>query len=337
MELSAPYLQSCFRNNRFNTVTKICLLLLCFSSVQAMDLGSEPISPIQPNTGLNSDKVSLGRNLFHDPRLSSDISISCASCHDLSAGGADKSSISFGVNHAAGSINTPTVYNSRLNFVQFWNGRAQNLNEQVDGPVHNPVEMNSNWPEIINRLNQDNNLKAQFNATYPDGISIENIHDALTQFESSLNTLNAPFDRWLKGDSGALSDEQVQGYRLFKSYGCISCHQGTNVGGNMYAYFGAVKDISVYFQDRGTPVIETDLGRYTETNDPLDRYLFKVPSLRLASRTAPYFHDGSVAELADAIKIMGRFQLGREIPDEHISAIQAFIISLAGEHPELTK
>lgn len=302
-----------------------------------MDLSSEPISPVKSNAELDLARVALGKDLFHDPRLSSDNSISCASCHNLSSGGADKSAISFGVNNAAGSANTPTVYNSGLNFVQFWNGRAQDLDEQVDGPVHNPVEMNSSWPEIIKRLNQDKNLKAKFDKSYSDGISIENIHNAIIQFEQSLITLNAPFDRWLKGDSNALSDEQIQGYRLFKSYGCISCHQGTNVGGNMYAYFGAVKDISVYFQDRGTPVIETDLGRYTETNDPLDRYLFKVPSLRLASRTAPYFHDGSVAELADAIKIMGRFQLGREIPDEHISAIQAFIISLAGEHPELTK
>jgi cytochrome c peroxidase len=241
------------------------------------------------------------------------------------------------VNNAAGSANTPTVYNSSLNFVQFWNGRAQDLNEQVNGPVHNPVEMNSSWPEIIDRLSQDKQLQAKFTTTYSDGISIKNIQDAIIQFENSLNTRNAPFDRWLTGDSKALSDDQIQGYRLFKSYGCISCHQGKNVGGNMYAYFGAVKDISAYFHDRGTPLSSTDYGRYTDTNNPVDRYLFKVPSLRLASLTSPYFHDGSIAELTDAIKIMGRFQLGREIPDEHISAIEAFIISLVGEHPELAK
>lgn len=336
MPLLALYSQVLLRH--FSSSSSIgCFFLLLCCPVLAIDLSSEPISPIQSETELDLTKVALGKVLFHDPRLSSDNSISCASCHDLSTGGADNSAISFGVNHAAGSANTPTVYNSSLNFVQFWNGRAQDLNEQVDGPIHNPVEMNNSWPEIIKRLNLDENLKAKFDKTYRDGLSIENIHDAIIQFEHSLTTLNAPFDRWLKGDSTALSDEQIQGYRLFKSYGCISCHQGTNVGGNMYAYFGAVKDISVYFENRGTPMNETDLGRYTDTNDPADRYLFKVPSLRLASLTAPYFHDGSVAELADAIKIMGRFQLGREIPNKHVSALEAFIISLTGEHPELTK
>lgn len=337
MEPMALYLKILLRCNRSIAVVRIFLLSLCFSSVQAIELGSEPISPIQPNTGLDPAKVALGRDLFHDPRLSSDNSISCASCHDLNTGGADKGAVSFGVNNAAGSANTPTVYNSSLNFVQFWNGRAQDLNEQVNGPVHNPVEMNSSWPEIIDRLSQDKQLQAKFTTTYSDGISIKNIQDAIIQFENSLNTRNAPFDRWLTGDSKALSDDQVQGYRLFKSYGCISCHQGKNVGGNMYAYFGAVKDISAYFHDRGTPLSSTDYGRYTDTNNPVDRYLFKVPSLRLASLTSPYFHDGSIAELTDAIKIMGRFQLGREIPDEHVSAIEAFIISLVGEHPELAK
>ncbi len=314
----------------------LSLLLLC-TPVLAIDLSSEPIIPIKPASGLNQDKVSLGRALFNDPRLSSDNSISCASCHNLENGGADDTPVSVGVEGALGSANTPTVYNSSLNFVQFWNGRAADLSEQVNGPVHNPVEMNSNWQEIVGRLTQDAAIRQRFDNLYSDGINGDNIRNAITEFERSLLTLNAPFDRWLKGDAAALSETQKQGYRLFKSYGCISCHQGTNVGGNMYAHFGAVKDISVYFSERGTPLSDTDLGRYTATSDAADRYLFKVPSLRLASRTPPYFHDGSVNRLEDAIRIMGRFQLGREIPDEHIAAISAFIESLAGEHPELNR
>ena len=337
MESLARQLYILVLDTRLTSVVTLALLILCCNSVQALDLGSEPISPLQPNLALNPAKTALGRDLFHDPRLSSDNSISCASCHNLSRGGADTGAISFGVNQAAGSANTPTVYNSGLNFVQFWNGRARDLNEQVSGPVHNPVEMNSNWPAIINRLSQDKPLTEKFNAAYTDGLNVENIQDAIIQFEHSLVTLNAPFDRWITGDSTALSETQIQGYRLFKSYGCISCHQGRNVGGNMYAYFGAVADISAYFRDRGTAINETDLGRYTDTHNPDDRYLFKVPSLRLASLTPPYFHDGSIAQLSEAITIMGRFQLGREIPTEHVSAIQAFIESLAGEHPELTK
>ncbi|WP_296061097.1 cytochrome c peroxidase [uncultured Amphritea sp.] len=312
------------------------LLLLC-TPVLAMDLSSEPISPINPDNQLNQGKISLGRELFHDPRLSSDNSISCASCHNLKDGGADDTNVSMGVSGALGTANTPTVFNSSLNFAQFWNGRAANLNEQINGPIHNPVEMNANWPLIVKRLSQDPTIRQQFEAFYPDGVSTDNIRDAITEFERSLLTLNAPFDRWLRGEESALNNEQKKGYRLFKSYGCISCHQGTNVGGNMYAPFGAVKDISEYFNRRGTSLNDSDLGRYTITKDAADRYLFKVPSLRLASRTAPYFHDGSVKDLESAIKIMGRFQLGREIPDEHITAISRFIGSLKGDHPELNQ
>lgn len=312
-------------------------LLLLTTAVVARDLSSEPITPLLPAKGLSQAKISLGKALFHDPRLSEDSSISCASCHDLSAGGADKGPLSFGVNGTPGVTNTPTVYNSSLNFVQFWNGRAANLHAQVNGPVNNPIEMNTSWPNIIERLQQDEKLKQNFAALYPDGLTAENMRDVIAEFERSLITLNAPFDRWLKGDQAALSATQEQGYQLFKSYGCISCHQGQNVGGNMFAYFGAVNDISEYFKVRATPLSEADLGRFSETNNPDDRYLFKVPSLRLASRTAPYFHDGTVKDLATAIKIMGRFQLGREIPEQHIASISAFIRSLAGEHPELAK
>lgn len=314
------------------------IILSCLSvSTYAQDLSSEPITPILPAKDLNQAKVSLGKALFHDPRLSSDNSISCASCHDLSAGGADKSSLSFGVKGAIGTTNSPTVYNSSLNFVQFWDGRAANLHEQVNGPIQNPVEMNTDWPEIIDRLKQDHDFTHAFSTQYPDGLTATNIRAAIVEFERSLVTLNAPFDRWLSGEKTALTAEQKQGYQLFKSYGCISCHQGANVGGNMYAYFGALKDITEYYKARSTPLNAADLGRYNETNEAADSYLFKVPSLRLASRTAPYFHDGSIPDLATAIKTMGQFQLGREIPEAHISAMSAFIRSLAGEHPELAE
>lgn len=322
---------------RLNLKSIAVTLLLLHTTVSARDLSSEPITPILPVSSLNQAKLNLGKVLFNDTRLSSDNSISCASCHDLSSGGADKGAFSFGVNGAKGATNTPTVYNTGLNFVQFWNGRAANLHEQIDGPVQNPVEMNTHWPEVIKKLNQDTPLTQAFEALYPDGLNAENVRDAIAEFERSLITLNAPFDRWLNGDETALTEEQQQGYRLFKSYGCISCHQGANVGGNMYAYFGAVNDISAYFDRRGTPLSEADLGRYAVTHEPIDQYLFKVPSLRMAAHTAPYFHDGAVQDLNSAIEIMGRFQLGREIPEKHIASISAFIRSLAGEHPELSE
>ncbi|MDO6564147.1 cytochrome c peroxidase [Amphritea sp. 1_MG-2023] len=324
------------------SVTRLTLIIslattLLPALVSATDLSSEPITPIASISNLNQAKVQLGKALFHDPRLSSNNSISCASCHDLSGGGADKVSLSFGVNGTKGLTNTPTVYNSALNIAQFWDGRAADLHEQVDGPVQNPLEMNTHWPEIINKLNRDQALKQQFETLYPEGLNANNIRASIVEFERSLATLNAPFDQWLLGNEAALTDKQKQGYRLFKSYGCVSCHQGANVGGNMYAYFGAVHNIMEYFELRSTPPSEADLGRYSVTKNPLDRFLFKVPSLRMASLTAPYFHDGAVPDLNTAIIIMGRFQLGREIPKEHVSAISAFISSLAGEHPELAE
>ncbi|RTE66032.1 cytochrome B6 [Amphritea opalescens] len=323
--------------SRLNLIGIAVTLLLLHTTASARDLSSEPITPISPISDLNQAKVDLGKVLFHDTRLSSDNSISCASCHDLKSGGADSTPLSLGVNGTKGTTNTPTVYNTQLNFVQFWDGRAANLHEQINGPVQNPVEMNTHWPEVTTKLSQDVLLRQAFEAVYPEGLKADNLRDAIAEFERSLITLNAPFDRWLKGDETALTDEQQQGYQLFKSYGCISCHQGANVGGNMYAHFGAVNDISAYFETRGTPLREADLGRYIITHDPLDRYLFKVPSLRMAAYTAPYFHDGAIPDLDSAIKIMGRFQLGREIPNQHITSISAFIRSLAGEHPELSE
>jgi len=312
------------------------LLLLSISSCSALaDLSSEPISPIKAVHSDPADKIRLGELLFHDVRLSSDNSISCASCHNLKNGGADRSSVSYGVNNAPGTVNTPTVFNTRFNLAQFWDGRAQTLNDQVNGPIHNPVEMNSNWEQITHKLNRDTELRKRFTQSYRGGINETNIRDALAAFERSLLTVNAPFDQWLQGKRDALTEQQVKGYRLFKSYGCVSCHQGANVGGNMYAHFGAVDDIQTYFQTRGTDESAVDLGRYNVTGAPEDKHLFKVPSLRLAVKTAPYFHDGSVDTLQDAIRVMAKYQLGRDIPDPHVEAIVSFLHSLVGEHPRL--
>jgi cytochrome c peroxidase len=311
-------------------------LLFWVPELSAFDLRHEPINPILAAQNLSSQKVELGESLFHDVRLSKDNSISCASCHNLSKGGTDNQPVSRGVNDALGSANAPTVYNSALNFMQFWDGRALNLREQANGPVHNPVEMNSNWPDITHKLSHDRPLSERFARLYPDGLTADNIRDAIATFEASLLTSHSPFDRWLKGEAQALSEQQIQGYRLFKSYGCISCHQGANVGGNMFAYLGAVNNVQSYFQQRGTPINTPDYGRYSVTGELEDKYLFKVPSLRLAVKTAPYFHDGSVSTLQEAIRLMARYQLGREIPDNHTDAIIIFLHSLVGEHPRLT-
>ncbi|MEW8506334.1 MAG: cytochrome-c peroxidase [Candidatus Thiodiazotropha sp.] len=283
------------------------------------------------NQNLNPRVVSLGDKLFHDVRLSQDNSISCASCHVLSTGGTDGRSVSMGIGGAIGDIKAPTVYNSTFNFVQFWDGRAPTLEDQAAGPVHNPVEMNSNWEEVISKLEQDPVLVEEFEALFEDGISKDNIATAIATFEHSLVTINSRFDRWLKGEE-VLTDQELRGYRLFKSYGCISCHQGTNVGGNMFGFMGAKGD---YFKDRQRAVTKADMGRYNVTKNPDDRHYFKVPSLRLAAINPPYFHDGSESTLQGAVRIMGRYQLGRELPEDDIEAIVAFLHTLVGEHIRL--
>jgi len=288
-----------------------------------------PIHPISGLQNLSKDKVSLGEMLFHEPRLSSNNSISCAHCHNLAAGGGDSRPGSIGVNGGQGDVNSPTVFNAVLNFSQFWDGRVETLEEQVEGPIHNPVEMGSNWSEIVGKLSADNQYRTLFNQIYSDGITDKNIVDAITEFEQSLVTVNSPFDRYLLGENDAISDNAKLGYEKFKEYGCVACHQGSNVGGNLYQQFGVMGD---YFADRGWEIRKSDLGRYNVTGLDDDKYVFKVPSLRLAVLTAPYFHDGSVATLKDAVRIMIKYQLGRTVKEEDEEQIIEFLHSLVGNY-----
>ncbi len=288
----------------------------------------EPIHPI-PTPQFSAEQkaqIALGRSLFNDPRLSHDNSTSCASCHSLELAGADGRRVAVGIKGAMGAVNAPTVINSVFNISQFWDGRAASLEEQAAGPVHNPIEMGSNWNEVLEKLRRDELYPARFSRLYNDGITAENIQRAIALFERSLVTVDAPFDRYLRGDKQAISAEAKRGYRLFKSYGCVACHQGKNVGGNMYARMGAIGD---YFINK--PKLDhSDMGRYNVTADEDDRHVFKVPSLRLVTRTAPYFHDGSAATLEEAVRTMARYQLGRPISTEDTGLIIRFLETLGG-------
>lgn len=288
------------------------------------------VRPLEPVTGLSSKAVALGKRLFFDTRLSSNNTISCASCHRFDLGGADGMAVSIGVNGALGDINAPTVFNSGLNFAQFWDARAPTLTEQIEGPIHNPVEMNSSWQEIIQRLSSDNVLVAEFNAAYQDGLTVNNLINAIATFEQSLVTLDAPFDRYLRGDKSALTAEQVLGFQNFHDYGCTSCHQGMLLGGNTLQKLGIIED---YFA--GREITSADLGRYNVTGREEDKHVFKVPSLRNVALTAPYLHDGSAQTLEAAVAIMARYQLGRDIPTEDLQSIVAFLQSLSGKIPEI--
>ncbi|MCP4993159.1 MAG: cytochrome-c peroxidase [Gammaproteobacteria bacterium] len=307
-------------------------VVACVTADESLML-NEPLRPLQLAPELSKKKVALGDRLFHDPRLSGNDTISCANCHNLASGGADHRSGSIGIDGKVGNIKAPTVFNSGNSFVQFWDGRVVTLEDQVDGPVQNPLEMGSTWPQVIEKLTSDPEISTLFRDIYRDGITADNIKDAIATFERSLVTVNSRFDRWLRGESTALTEQELKGYQLFKSYGCASCHQGRNVGGNMYGIMGAMGD---YFSDRQFPPLsKADRGRFNVTGREEDRYMFKVPSLRLAVLNPPYFHDGSAEDLEDAVKIMGRYQLGRDIPDQDVALIIAFLHTLVGEHPGL--
>lgn len=299
-----------------------------------LQLNGEPILPLPSNESLDETKVQLGYKLFMDPRLSKNNSVSCASCHDLQNGGDDGRIFPIGINGSLGGINTPTVLNSGLNFRQFWNGRAQDLEEQVEGPIQHPKEMGSTWDDVVNKLKQDEVYKQLFNKAYQQEINKENIKKSIAVFEKALITPNSRFDQYLRGKKEALSELEITGYQRFKNYGCISCHQGVNIGGNMYQTMGVMGQ---YFRDRGTEITESDLGRIVITNKEYDKFVFKVPSLRNIALTAPYFHDGSAKTLEAAISTMAKYQLGRKLTKAEIDSIAAFLKTLTGELPAFLK
>jgi cytochrome c peroxidase len=298
------------------------------ATAAAAQNADEPIKPLPQKLTLDARKVELGKAMFNDKRLSKDNSLACASCHDIAGkGGADGRVTAVGINGQVGPINTPTVLNASYNFRQFWNGRAASLEEQAAGPVHDPMEMGSNWTEVLGKLNQDTALVGKFAAIYKDGLKPANIQDAIATFERSLVTPSR-FDRFLRGDAKAINENEAKGYALFKTYGCVACHQGVNVGGNMYQQFGVMDE---YFKVRGKPMTQADLGRYNVTKLDNDKHVFKVPSLRNVELTAPYFHDGASATLEEAVDVMFRFQLGRTAPAADKGLIVQFLKTLTGE------
>ena len=294
----------------------------------AMD--EEPILPIpreQPSS-LDARKVALGKKLFHEPALSHDNSLSCASCHPLDRGGMDRLPRSPGINGQLGEVNSPTVFNSALNFAQFWDGRASTLEEQIDGPVLSPFEMGTSWDEILKKLRDTPAYVAAFKEIYSDGVQSRNVKSAIAEFERSLITLDSRFDRYLRGDPFALTADEKNGYLKFKGYGCISCHQGMNIGANLFQRMGVIGD---YFADRGN-LTKADLGRFNVTGREEDRHVFKVPSLRNVAVTAPYFHDSSAQTLEDAVAVMAKYQLGRPLPPKDMEDIVKFLRTLTGEY-----
>ncbi len=295
--------------------------LLFFPLFFSLLLSGEPIEPLPLKADYDEKVAVLGKQLFFDPMLSRDGTISCATCHHLENGGDDNLKFSFGIDGQEGVINSPTVYNAVYNFRQFWDGRAKDLQEQAIGPIENPVEMGNSFDNLIKTLSASK-YKKQFDTLYSEGITKETITHAIAEYEKALTTPNAPFDQYLRGDENAISEDQKEGYALFKSKGCISCHHGQNVGGNLYNKFGVMESVK-----------SADLGRFNVTKKSRDKYFFKVPSLRNVAKTSPYFHDGRTASLTEAVKLMARYQLGQPISEEEVMKIVAFLTSLNGQLP----
>jgi cytochrome c peroxidase len=298
--------------------------LVVASAASAAD--KEPISPIVAAKVSNRGMVELGKKLFFDPRLSKSGFISCNSCHNLSMGGTDNLKTSIGHHWQKGPINAPTVLNSSLNVAQFWDGRAKDLKAQAGGPIANPGEMAFTHELALDVLSSIPAYQAEFQAVFKhDTIEIGQVTRAIAAFEETLVTPNARFDQWLKGNKAALSTHELAGYQLFKSSGCIACHNGPAVGGNSFKKMGIVEPYRA-----NSPA----QGRSDVTKQDADRFNFKVPTLRNVELTYPYFHDGEAATLSQAVEVMGQIQLGRKFTDAENANLVAFLKTLTGDQPK---
>lgn len=303
------------------------VLLFLLGSLYA----EESITPIPLTVVYDKEKAALGKSLFFDEILSSDGSVSCASCHRLPGNGADKKAFSFGINANQASINTPTVLNSRFNFSQFWDGRAKDLHEQALQSIFNPDEMGQSIEQAIQRLS-NSEYKEKFAKIYGGEIKKEYVAEVIAEFEKALITPNSRFDQYLRGDITALNEQEKKGYKAFKDLGCISCHNGVNIGGNMYQKLGTIIEYDHVDPSKDNSALE---GRFNVTQRLRDKRVFKVPSLRNVALTAPYFHDGAAETLEDAIMDMREHQLGILEESDEVKDIEMFLKTLTGESPAI--
>jgi cytochrome c peroxidase len=291
-------------------------------------LAQEPVDPIAPVKDINLAKAELGKKLYFDVRLSKSGFISCNSCHNLSMGGTDNLKTSIGHKWQQGPINAPTVLNSSLNVAQFWDGRAATLKEQAGGPIANPGEMAFTHTLAVHVLESIPGYVVEFKQVFgSDKISIDEVTEAIAEFEKTLVTPNSHFDQWLLGDKGALTPDELAGYKLFKESGCIACHNGSALGGTSFQKMGLVAPYKTDNPAQGLSGV---------TGKDADRFKFKVPTLRNVELTYPYFHDGEAATLAEAVEIMGRLQLGKTFTPEENDEIVAFLKTQTGEQPSFS-
>jgi len=294
--------------------------------------------PVPADNPMSEAKVALGRQLFFDPRLSVDGTVSCNSCHNVMASGTDNRPVSVGVRGQKGGRSAPTVWNAAFLTVQFWDGRAASLEEQAKGPILNPIEMGMPSEEaVIERLKRIPGYVEQFEKVFgKGGLTYDNIAKAIAAYERTLITPNSPVDRYLKGDKGALSPAAQRGMRLVEEVGCTACHFGPNFAGpagpmgqGFYQRFPTFTD-NEYVKKYD---LMSDLGRYEVTKDPADKHMWRVPTWRNVALTAPYFHNGKVQTLDEAVRVMAKTQLNKDLTEDQVRDIVAFLEALTGEFP----
>ena len=316
-------------------------LTLFSGAVLAVDWQALPVKAPEPASNpLTPAKVELGKMLYHEVRISSNGVLSCNSCHNVMSGGEDNRSGSIGVKNQVGGRSAPTVWNSAFSSVQFWDGRAASLEEQAKGPVTNPAEMGmKSWDDVVARLKQMPEYVKAFDSAFGDGgITADNAAKAIASYERTLITPNSAYDRYVKGDKSALTEQQVRGMNTFAEVGCVGCHSGAAFNGpslpegtGFFQKFPAFENGMFEARYR----FSDDEGRFAVTKDPSDKHFFKVPTLRNIALTAPYFHNGKVETLQDAVRVMGKVQLNKDLTDAQIEDITAFLNSLTGEFPKI--
>lgn len=294
-----------------------------------------PAEAVNPDNPVTPEKVALGKALYYDNRLSMNNTQSCNTCHNLATFGVDNRPTSPGDNGKPGTRNSPTTLNSALHFVQFWDGRMKDVEEQAGGPVMNPAEMNMpSEKEVMARLSKDEKYKTMFAAAFPeskDPMNFESMRKAIAAFERTLLT-PSKFDKFLLGDNHVFTAQELKGFETFMSTGCNACHVGPLMGGNMfqkYPLFGTHQELT------GSTV--DDFGKMQATQNEADKYMFKVPSLRNIAETWPYLHDGSVKELDKTVSLMAKAELNKELTPEQTADVVAFLKTLTGEVPAEAK
>ncbi|KHD89796.1 MAG: cytochrome C peroxidase [Bdellovibrio sp. ArHS] len=325
--------------------TSLLFSTLLFSVYVSSSFAQEALPekvPAPAGATVTEEKILLGKTLYFDPRLSKDGTISCNSCHNVMAGGDDNRSFSAGVGAKLGGRSAPTVWNSAFMSVQFWDGRAASLEEQAKGPLTNPVEMAmTDHNLVISRIKNIPGYKALFDKAFGKNskIDIDNVVKAIAAYERTLITPNARFDLYIKGDKKALREEEIKGFELMKTTGCFACHSGANfagptlpIGTGFYMKFPTFPG-SAY--DTKYDLMK-DMGRFDVTKKDEDKHLWRVPTLRNIALTAPYFHNGSVAHLDEAVRVMAKTQLNKDLSKKEVQSIVAFLKTLTGERPVQT-